>query len=164
MTTAHQRRLTLDRRLRAKRRVCAKVAADALGVDERTIRRDLKEVLRGEWHLPVEYDRHKREWFYSESAAPLPATVISDSDRFALLLSLQAAEQYRGTPLYERLQNVYRRLLDLMPAESRTSFEALSKKIRFEGPPVLPVSELIWNTLISRRRWTAIKAQARSIM
>ena len=70
--------------------------------------------------------------------------MVSDTDRFALLLSLQSIEQYRGTPIYDRLRQVYRRLLDLMPPETRTSFEELSKKIRFEGPPVPPVAESIW--------------------
>jgi predicted DNA-binding transcriptional regulator YafY len=148
MATKKQRLITLDRWLRTRRRVVAKEAAKLLGVDERTIRRDLKQVLAGECNLPLKYDRRKREWYYDGEASPLPTTLISDTDRFALLLSLQSIEQYRGTPIYQRLRDVYRRLLDLMPPETRTSWENLAKKIRFEGPPVPPVSESIWNTLI----------------
>jgi predicted DNA-binding transcriptional regulator YafY len=142
MSSQMQRILTLDRWLRSQRRVRAKDAAAELGVDERTIRRDLKDVLTGQWKLPVRYDRSRREWYYEGPAAPLPATIVSDSDRFALLLSLQSIEQYRGTPIYHRLRDVYRRLLDLMPPETRTSFESLAKKIRFEGPPVPAVARV----------------------
>ncbi len=144
-----QRVLTLDRWLWAGRRVVAKNAAAELGVDERTIRRDLKEVLAGQWRLPVRYDRAQRIWFYEGEAAPLPATLISESDRFALLLSLQSIEQYRGTPIYEKLQRIYARLLDLLPQERRTSFVALARKIRFEGPPTRPLPEPMWNTIIN---------------
>jgi predicted DNA-binding transcriptional regulator YafY len=144
-----QRALALDRWLRARRRITAKQAAADLGVDERTIRRDLKQVLGGEWNLPVRYDRSRREWYYDGEAAPLPATVVSESDRFALLLSLQSAEQYRGTPVYDRLRRVYRRLLDLMPPETRTSFESLAAKVRFEGPPTPVVPEGIWDRLFN---------------
>jgi proteasome accessory factor B len=149
MNSQMKRALTLDRWLRSQRRVRAKDAAVEFGVDERTIRRDLKEVLAGQWKLPVRYDRRQREWYYEGQVSPLPATIICDADRFALLLSLQSAEQYRGTPIYQRLRDVYHRLLDLMPPETRTSYESLSKKIRFEGPPVAPVAEPIWHTLIN---------------
>ena len=149
MKTQMQRILTLDRWLRSRRRVVAKEAATELGVDERTIRRDLIEVLGGQWKLPVRYDRRQRVWYYEGEPTALPATIVSDSDRFALLLSLQSIEQYRGTPIYQKLQQIYRRLLDLIPPEQRTSFVALARKIRFEGPPTRPLSEITWNTIIN---------------
>ena len=149
MNDQWQRVLTLDRWLRERRKVVAREAARELGVDERTIRRDLKEVLAGQCKLPIRYDRQQRVWSYEGTPAPLPATLISESDRFALLLSLQSVEQYRGTPIYEKLRQIYARLLDLMPPETRTSFESLAKKIRFEGPPVPSVSEATWNTLVN---------------
>src|SRR5215217_6755155 len=94
-----RRAYTLDRWLRAKRRIFAKDAAVELGVDERTVRRDLKEVLAGEWGLTVRYDRSRREWYYDGAAAPVPPMVVGEADRLALLLSLRSAEQYRGTPM-----------------------------------------------------------------
>ena len=102
MNDQWQRILTLDRWLRERRKVVAKEAARELGVDERTIRRDLKEVLAGQCKLPIQYDRQQRVWSYEGTPAPLPATLISESDRFALPLSLQSVEQYRGTPILRK--------------------------------------------------------------
>ncbi len=56
----NSRILALDRWLRDGRRVVAVEAAREFGVDERTIRRDLKEVLAGKHGLPVRYDRGQR--------------------------------------------------------------------------------------------------------
>jgi proteasome accessory factor B len=144
-----QRILTLDRWLRQGRRVVAKDAAAELGVDERTIRRDLKQVLAGEWKLPIKYDRAERVWFYEGDATSLPATIISSADRQALLLSLQAVEQFRGTPIHRQLKELYARLLELLMPESRTSYETLASKIRFEGPPLSPIASDVWNTLLN---------------
>jgi len=149
MTSQMQRILTLDRWLRQGRRVVAKDAAEELGVDERTIRRDLKEIMEGEWKLPIRYDRSQRVWFYDGDSTALPATIISSADRLALLLSLQSVEQYRGTPLYGQLKALYARLLELLMPESRTSYETLAAKIRFEGPPLSPIASDVWNTLLN---------------
>ncbi len=149
MNAQTRRILTLDRWLRQGRRVVAKEAARELAVDERTIRRDLKQVMIGQWKLPVEYDRRQRIWFYAGETAALPGTIVSASDRFALLVSLRSAEQYRGTPLYGQLKELYRRLLELLMPEGRTSFETLAARIRFEGPPFSPIPDGIWTTILN---------------
>jgi proteasome accessory factor B len=149
MNTQMRRILTLDRWLRQGRRVVAKQAAQELGVDERTIRRDLKQAMAREWKLPVRYDRSQRVWYYSGETAPLPGTIVSATDRLALLLSLRSVEQYRGTPLYRQLKELYARLLELLMPEARTNYKTLAKKIRFEGPPMPPISDQVWETLLN---------------
>lgn len=149
MNAQTRRVLTLDRWLRQGRRVVAKQAATEMGVDERTIRRDLKQVMAGEWNLPVQYDRSQRAWYYAGDSAAIPGTIVSATDRLALLLSLRSVEQYRGTPLYGQLKELYARLLELLMPESRTSYETLAAKIRFEGPPMAPMSQSVWNTLLN---------------
>lgn len=139
----------LDRWLRSGRRVVAKEAARELGVDERTIRRDLKQVLADQYRLPVRYDRGQRVWYYEGEAATLPGTLVSTADRLALLIGLHAAEQFRGTPIQAQLADMYRRLLELLPPETRTGYQAMAKKIRFEGPPLDPVPRGVWDTLLN---------------
>lgn len=145
----NHRIFTLDRWLRSGRKVVATEAARELCVDERTIRRDLKQVLAGQYGLPVRYDRGQRVWYSDGDAATLPGTLVSTADRLALLIGLHAAEQFRGTPVHGQLADMYRRLLDLLPPETRTGYQAMAKKIRFEGPPVDPVPRQIWDTLIN---------------
>jgi len=149
MNTQMRRILTLDRWLRAGRHLVAKDAAAELGVDERTIRRDLKQVMAREWKLPVQYDRSQRVWFYSGEAAALPGTIVSNTDRLALLLSLRSVEQYRGTHLYDQLKALYQRLLELLMPEAKTDYETLAKKIHFEGPPLAPISDQVWQTILN---------------
>ena len=149
MNSQMQRVLTLDRWLRQGRRVVARQAAAEMGVDERTIRRDLKQVMAGEWKLPVRYDRTRRAWYYDGEAATLPGTIVSAADRQALLLSLRSVEQYRGTPLHKPLKELYSRLLALLMPETKTTFETLAAKVRFEGPPLSPISDDVWAKLLN---------------
>jgi predicted DNA-binding transcriptional regulator YafY len=144
-----QRILMLDRRLRAGRPVVAKTVAAELGVDEKTIRRDLTQVMRDQYRLPVVYDRTRREWSYGGPAEQLPATLVSSEDRLALLLSLQATEQFRGTPVHEKLLALHERLLETLVPETRTAYTALAAKVRFEGPPVPPLSTAVWQTVMN---------------
>jgi predicted DNA-binding transcriptional regulator YafY len=149
MNAQTRRIFTLDRWLRQGRRVVAKAAAQELGVDQRTIRRDLKEVMTRQWNLPVQYDRSQRVWYYTGDATALPGTIVSAVDRLALLLSLRSVEQYRGTPLYGQLKALYARLLELLMPESRTSYETLAAKVRFEGPPLSPIADGVWTTILN---------------
>lgn len=149
MNSQMRRAITLDRWLRSGRRVTAVIAAQELGVNERTIRRDLLEVLGREWRLPICYDRSTRCWYYDGATTALPSTVVAESDRFSLLVSLQAAEQYKGTPLYERMIHLHRRLLDVLPPEQRTRFAALAQRIRFAGSPNPPIPTANWNTIVN---------------
>jgi len=74
---------------------------------------------------------------------------VSAADRLALLLSLRSVEQFRGTPLYGQLKELYGRLLELLMPETRTSYQSLAAKIRFEGPPLSPISDNVWTTLLN---------------
>ena len=149
MRDRQQRIFELDRRLRAGRPVVARSVAAELGVDEKTIRRDLTEVLRDQYRLPVAFDRRTRQWSYAGHAAPLPATLVSTADRLALLLSLQASEQFRGTPVHGALTALHARLLATLPPESATAYAALAARVRFEGPPVPPLATAVWQTVLS---------------
>ena len=60
MNSQWRRIIILDRRLCAGRHIVAREFAREMGVDERTIRRDLKEMQFGEYHLPLAYDRRER--------------------------------------------------------------------------------------------------------
>ncbi len=75
--------------------------------------------------------------------------MVSTADRLALFIGLHAAEQFRGTPIHAQLADMYRRLLDLLPPETRTGYKTMAKKIRFEGPPAEPASRGIWDTLLN---------------
>jgi predicted DNA-binding transcriptional regulator YafY len=136
--------LTSGRRL-----VAAHVAAE-FGVDERTIRRDLLQTLKRDWGLPVLYDRSAKHWRLADGAATasLPQTIVNEGDRLSLLLSLQAAEQYKGTPLYDRLQRIYGRLVTLLPLERRTRSNELASKARFEGLPAPSIHPGIWDVVL----------------
>ena len=84
-----QRVLTLDRWLRARRRIVAKDAAAELGVVVRTNRRDLKEVRAGQWRLPVRYDRpigEEHTWSATQKTSRNSRGTAQQSERCFIIL------------------------------------------------------------------------------
>jgi len=147
-----KRILRLDAMLRDHEHLVANVVCSRLGVDERTIRRDLMQLRK--LGAPLRYERSRRMWYY-EPGRPLPhlqklpGFLATTTDRFALLLSLAAIEEFRGTSIHARLQGMYQRMLEALPPENATRYSKVIKKIRFAGPPVPPIKPDIWTMLIN---------------
>lgn len=136
----------IHRRLCEGRIWTAVALARDFEVDERTIRRDL-EYMRDQLRMPLEYERHRRTWYYSEPAGDLSATLVSIKDRVALLVAQQAVEQFAGTPWYEQLKNAMARIIEALPQETVTEFQRVAERIRFEGSPLPPLSSAVWNEI-----------------
>ena len=105
--------------------------------------------MRDHYRLPVKFDKTEGYWFYDGPAAELPAILISAGDRLAMLLSLQAAEQFRGIPVHDNLKALHVRLLETLSPESRTNYAALAARIRSEGPPVPLMPRGVWDTVLN---------------
>ncbi len=92
----------------------ARTLAEAYEVSQRTIQRDI-EFLTFELNAPIKYDDKRYGYYYTEPDFRLPALNISQGDFFAVTIAEKVLQQYRGTPLYERLKNVFEKLQDSIP-------------------------------------------------
>ncbi|WP_232767299.1 helix-turn-helix transcriptional regulator [Geminisphaera colitermitum] len=84
--------------------------ANALEVNDKTIRRDLA-FMRDRLELPVsEYDPVRGGFFYTEAVANLPLMQITEGELLALMVARQAVEAYRGTPYAHTLERAFAKL------------------------------------------------------
>lgn len=110
----HTRLLFIDRQIREKRFPNCSTLAEAWEVNVRTIQRDL-DYLRYELDAPLAYCAKQRGFFYTEEQYQLPAINIRESDLFAIYLADKLLGQYKGTPVYESLCSVFRKIEDSLP-------------------------------------------------
>ena len=62
------------------------------------------ECLRQQYRMPVEFDPLEQTWHYTGATGEIAATLVTVEDRRALLVAMQAVEQFAGTPWYARLK------------------------------------------------------------
>lgn len=115
----HSRLLFIDRQIREKRFPNCSTLADEWEVSIRTIQRDL-DYLRYELDAPLEYSAKHRGYFYTEEQYQLPAINIKESDLFAIYLADKLLGQYEGTPIFESLRSVFRKIEDSLPEKMAT--------------------------------------------
>jgi proteasome accessory factor B len=83
--------------------------AEKLGVSPKTVQRDF-EYMRDRMELPLDYDRGKHGYYFTEPVADLPAVQISEGEVVGLLVAQKALEQYRGTPFEHTLETAFKKI------------------------------------------------------
>ncbi len=121
------------------------------GVSDRTIKRDIQ-WLRDFQNAPIEYDPHKRGYYYSEPSYRLPALHIGAHELFALTLSGEVLRQYQNTPLYNTLDRVFRKLTALVPDRVTVDPRWLNNKLSVFHSPLSRIDPDIWEATLQAVR------------
>jgi len=145
--TQFARLMELDRLIRSgKHPNCLTFAAD-WEVSQKTVQRDI-DFMRDQLGAPIEYDRARKGYFYSDPSWFLPSLNLSEGDLLALLIGTRALEAYRGTPVADHLERVFRKLAGLLPETVSLRPELLFSRFSFTSPPSKPVDETIWTAVV----------------
>ena len=114
---------------------------------QKTIHRDI-EYLRDGLGAPIEYDRKRQGYYYTDITWFLPALSVTEGDLFYLLLASKVVEQYRGTPVAEHVEKVFRKVAEHLPEQISLKPDWVFSKFSFTGPPSKPVDVDIWETVV----------------
>ncbi len=115
----HTRLLFIDRKIRERRFPNRFSLAEEWETSYKTIQRDL-DYMRYELDAPIAYSPKHRGYFYTEEQYQLPAINIRESDLFAIYLADKLLAQYEGTPIYDSLRSVFRKIEDSLPDKVAT--------------------------------------------
>lgn len=145
--TQFSRLLELDRRIRnGDYPNCLTFSAE-WEVTQKTAQRDI-DYLRDQLGAPIEYDRIKKGYYYTDLHWFLPSVSMSEGELIALLLASRSIEQYKGTPVARELEKVFRKLAELLPDKLSIRPELIFTRFSFRTPPAKPISESVWAVLV----------------
>lgn len=115
----HSRLLFIDKQIREKRFPNCSTLAEEWEASAKTFQRDL-DYMRYQLNAPLEYSAKERGYCYTEDEYQLPAINIKESDLFAIYLADKLLGQYEGTPIYDSLCSVFRKIEDSLPDKVTT--------------------------------------------
>ena len=112
------RLLFIDRKIREGMRTgimanCSSMAAE-YEVSAKSILRDI-DYLRSQRDAPIAYDATVRGYYYTEENYALPAISLNESDLFAICIAEKALRLHEDTPIYRKLQKVFRKIEESLP-------------------------------------------------
>jgi len=144
----HSRILFIDRKIGEGRYPNCRTLAEEWEVSRKTIQRDL-DYMRYQLDAPVAYSGEKRGYYYTEKNFNLPALAIRESDLFAIYLAEKVLAQYEGTPIYDNLRTVFKKIEDSLPdkilAESHHDF----CRFTFLNASTARLDPEVWQTVFS---------------
>jgi proteasome accessory factor B len=117
--------------------------ADRWETSAKTIQRDI-DYLRYEQKAPIEYDATKHGFYYTDKTYDLPAIRVSEGDLFALAIAEKALAQYRNTPLYDRLLNIFAKIQETLPEKVSVHPAWVDGKFSFADVPTARLDPKVW--------------------
>jgi predicted DNA-binding transcriptional regulator YafY len=133
----------------------ADTLAAELEVVTKTIYRDV-EFMRDRLGLPIEFDRLRKGYYYSEEVGAFPTFQITEGELFALIVAEKALQQYRGTSFEKPLLSAIRKMEQGLPDTISLNLADVEQTISFRttAEPVLnlAVFDTLAKATAARRR------------
>ena len=84
------------------------------GVSRRTILRDI-EFLRDRYQAPVECDRTRKGYYYTDPTFAIKNVLLTEGDLFTVSTVMHLMEQYKNTPLENQFRHMMGKISELLP-------------------------------------------------
>ena len=97
---------------------------------QRTVHRDL-DCLRYDLGAPLEFDRDRNGYFYSDLSWHIPFQQLSEGEVLALFLGERLLQQYEGTPFADDLARLFRKITAALPDPVTLNLEHLAQAYSF---------------------------------
>jgi predicted DNA-binding transcriptional regulator YafY len=128
-----QRLLTIDAEIRGGHYPNASRMAEKLEVSKRVIYKD-REFMVDRLGAPIEYDRERGGWFYTDPTWILPSIFVTEGELMAFFLSVEVARRYLGTAFEVPLRSAINRLAASLGSQVQVSLEELREHYTFAAP------------------------------
>lgn len=158
----------IDRVLRDYKTVKTSVIIDKLherhdiSVGETTIQRDIRNMVT-DLHAPIEYDNSAKAYYYPDNVDEIfPAIDLQEEEINALLFYVKTINQYKDYPIFERISDAVKKVIDNSNISKKTK-DLFNQKTLLETEKHPPISgiELIADLLdaISNKKIIEIEYQ-----
>lgn len=141
-----ERMQRIHQALHAGGRPNANALAAELEVTTKTIYRDV-EFMRDRLGLPIEFDKLRNGYYYTEEVGAFPTFQITEGELFALIVAEKALQQYRGTSFEKPLLSAIRKMEQALPDTISLNLADVEQTISFRttAEPVLDLA--VFDTL-----------------
>ncbi|HZR17104.1 MAG TPA: WYL domain-containing protein [Verrucomicrobiae bacterium] len=125
-----ERMLRIHQVIQAGRFPTATDLAAELEVSTKSVHRDL-EFMRDRLELPLEFDRARFGYHYTEEVSAFPTVQITEGELFALIVAEKALQQYRGTSFEKPLLSAIKKMEQSLPETISLDLAEVERTISF---------------------------------
>ena len=137
------RMVELDRQIRAGKYPNCISFSRKWEVTQKTVQRDIN-YMKYSLGAPLEYERDRRGYYYTDKSWFLPALLMGEGDLLAVLLAGRVMDVYHGTPAAPILRNIFKKITDLLPEKVLIQPEIINARFSFTLPPSRIIKNEVW--------------------
>lgn len=138
--------IQIDKWIRSGSYPSVQQMVDEYGVSKRTILRDI-EFLRDRYDAPVEADRTRKGYYYTDPTFMIQNVLLTEGDLFTVSTVMPLMEQYKNTPLESSFKNIMSKIAEMLPNQVSVDTSFLNKDISFISDPLPEIEEEIFNSV-----------------
>lgn len=116
------------------------------GVSRRTILRDI-EFLRDRYCAPVEYDKNRKGYFYSDPTFMIQNVLLTEGDLFTVSTLMPLMEQYKNTPLEDSFRNIMEKIAEMLPEQVSVDTSFLNRDVTFIADPLPKIDPSVFESI-----------------
>jgi len=148
----HHRLIELDSSIRSGKYPNCTTFARKWECSRRTVQRDIT-YLRYSLGAPIEYDRDRRGYYYTDPSWTLTEMKLTEAELFLLLVAVRMAEQFRGTPLAQNLDSIFQKIRSILTDEVTVDPSYFTTQlVSFHGHPTREISQKVWVKMLKGLR------------
>lgn len=126
-----------------------KMAEKYGGVSVLTIKRDI-DYMRTMLDAPIEYDKAKKGYFYTNKTFMLPLLFRDEDDLFAGYLAAKLLTQYKATPIYKKVKDIFDSFKILISKDKKNA--KFENRVLFIEETAPDFANDIWNKIMTAIR------------
>jgi len=134
------RMASIDREIAGKRYPNKETLSKFLEVSTKTIQRTI-EYMKEEYEAPIEFDRKRKGFIYTEPGFRISPLKMNGADLFALAITDKVLEQYRNSPYAKHFRRFYSKIQNLFPSKVSIDSRELNNIISFQTGPIRQVND-----------------------
>ena len=135
--------LELDKIIREEHYPSTAFLCRKLEVSRSTIMRDI-EFLRLRYKAPVEFDKEKNGYYYSDNTFFVKSVFLSEGDLFTVSAVLPLLNQYKNTPIAGTMTNILQKIASMLPEKVSVDSEFIAGDISFISDPLPVIAEEVF--------------------
>ena len=128
---------------------------DKYGISRRTVLRDM-EFLRDRYDAPLEFDKARKGYYYSDSTFAIQNVLLTEGDLFTVSTVMPLLEQYKNTPLEDSFRSIMEKITELLPEQVSVDASFLNKDVSFISDPLPKIDPKVFDAVFK-----AIKSRLR---
>jgi len=142
-----ERILVIDRILRDRGGCSKNELVERFEVSEKSVERDFM-YMRDRLNAPLDYDRLKDLYFYSDPSYFLPAVSMSEGEVWALAMSGEILNHFNAVDSFQELKDSFARLASYLPETVRVDLSQLNNRVSVITDKQTTLCDKVWKTLM----------------